>query len=780
MLAAGCGGAESRKNKYLKNALDNYSEDDCNKASLDFRNVLQIDPKHTEAKVGLAKCQIDKQEWRSAFQLLLSANEDESSINAKLELAKLFLISGDNEKVYELIESALSIDADNSTAIALRGFFHIKNNSITAARNDANAALDINGSNITALTLISALDITDEKQTHAIERINTVLEGQSLTRRDVKELRLILIGLYSQLDDVDNIAKLYKSLIKDYPDNRIYSHRLAYIYAENGNIADAENILLSIIESDDNNSDQIIAYISFIDKFKSKHDATSKLEEFVQSDDSNDRLKLFLARRYIADERHNDAIPIFNELANKSGSGASIESKNELAFLALKEKDINKALLLVEEILNDQPTNLRALMIRGTLAVSRRDAPQAIADFRSILRDQPNNELVIRQLATAYIMNNQGDLAKELLQKAVAINSNSKELGLLYARIQGSDSEFNTAIDAVNKILATNQNDLETIRTLFDLQVANKDYEAAKKTVESMKLSSKDNPLGYYLSGVLFQNENNLVEAEKEYLAALERQPRANEPLTGLIRLYARSNNVPKAVSYLQNLIEKDPDYLIPYNLLGEISLSQKNYKLAQSSFESAITINKSWWVPYRGLASMHSSMGDMDKSISVLKKGINNSANVERLGLELAIVQYRMGRRDEAINTYQDVLSKVPNSMMAKNNLSMILVDEHASDNDIQQALTYLDDLKSVDDPASYDTVGWVYFKSGDIANALQFLKKAVSKAPAAAELQYHLGMAYLADNNLIKAKEHLTIAAQSDQSFVGKEIAVNELSKL
>ncbi len=779
MLAVGCGGAESRKAKYQQSGLENYSQDDCNKAKLDFRNVLQIDPKHTDAKVGLAKCFIDDQEWRNAFQLLVSANEDVNSINAKLEIAKLYLISGENEKVYQLIEEVLELDDQNSTAIALRGFFHVKNNSITAARTDANSALSQDKTNITAITLMSALDIHDDKQSQAIDRINSILPNSELSKRESRELRLILIGLYSQLDDLENIENIYHSLINDYPDRTIYSYRLAYIFADKGKIDKAENILLSLL-GPDANDDQILTYISFLDKFKSKEEATVKLEEFVESRASNERLQLFLAKRYLTEDKQDQAISIFEDLADNIGGAASVESKNELAFFALKDKNIDKTIKLVEEVLSEQPTNLRALMMRGTLALSRRDAPQAITDFRSILRDEPNNELVIRQLASAYVMNGQDDLAKELVQKAVSINANSKELGLLYARLQGKNSEFSTAIDTVNELLESNKDDLETIRTLFDLQIANKDYAGAKVTAESMKLSSEDNPIGYYLSGVLLQNENNLVEAEKEYLAALEIEPRGNEPLTGLIRLYVGNKESQKAISLLQEIIQKDPDYLIPYNLLGELALSEKNYELAASSFESALKINPLWWVPYRGLSRLHAAKGDLVASMNTLKRGIDNHANIERLGVELALTQYMLGKRDEAIKSYEMVLTKAPKSLLAKNNLSMILVDDQTSPENIQQALTYLDDLKSIDDPASFDTIGWVYLKSGNITNALEFLNKAVARAPESAELRYHLGMAYLADENLQKAKEHLSLAVESEQKFDGKDIAIKKLGEL
>ncbi len=781
ILTAGCGGAESRKAKYLESGNNNYSQDDCKKAKLDYRNVLQIDPKHVGAMVGLAKCHIDEKEWRKAYQLLLAGNEtDNSSIDAKIELTKLYLLTGDNEKVYQLIEEILVLDPDNPSAIALRGFFHLGNSSVAAARSDANQSHALDKYNLSAVTLLTALDIKDEKQSESIARIKSILSISQLSKRYTKELKLILIGLYNQLGQMDNIASVLNELIIEFPDTPEYTYRLASVYANNNEIDKADAILLSLIDTQDNKNKNISAYISFLDKYRSTEQATKSLEEFVSANKSNENLKMSLAKRYL-ESNPDKAVTIYKELADSNtGSSPSLESKNELAFLSLKENNVSEAERLINSVLEEQPTNLRALMIRGTLALSKRDAPQAISDYRTILRDQPRNELIIRQLASAYILNGQDELAKELLQSAISQNSDNKDIGLLYARLQGKDNEFDSAIETINDILKTDDNDLETVKTLFDLQIANNDFESAKQTAESMKLSSEDSPLGYYLSGLLLQNDKNYDQAEKEYLLALEKEPRANEPLTGLVRLYIVKNETSKAIEFLQNIINEDPQYLVPYNLLGELAISIKDTELAISSFETAIDINKLWWVPYRGLSVAYASSGNFDESLSSLQRGIQNNANVERLGTELALAQYKVGKRNDAIQTYKHVLEKAPNSILAKNNLSMLLVDEKASQQEINEALTYIDDLGDINDAASLDTVGWVNYRAGNIGKALEFVNRAVALAPDAAELHYHLGMIYLADNNQLKAKEHLTKAVESEQNFIGKNIAASKLEDL
>ena len=109
LILVACGGAESRKAKYLQSAEAHYDDDDCAKAKLEYRNALQIDPKDSAGRIGLARCLGQEQDWRAVYQLLTAViDEYPNNVEAKHELAKLYMISGARDKTYQLIEEALA------------------------------------------------------------------------------------------------------------------------------------------------------------------------------------------------------------------------------------------------------------------------------------------------------------------------------------------------------------------------------------------------------------------------------------------------------------------------------------------------------------------------------------------------------------------------------------------------------------------------------------------------------------------------------------------------
>ncbi len=78
-------------------------------------------------------------------------------------------------------------------------------------------------------------------------------------------------------------------------------------------------------------------------------------------------------------------------------------------------------------------------------------------------------------------------------------------------------------------------------------------------------------------------------------------------------------------------------------------------------------------------------------------------------------------------------------------------------------------------------DTVGWAHYRAGDHAKAIAYLERATAAAEQVPELRYHLGMAYLAADNPIGAKQELDKALQlAEADFVGIEEARATLAAL
>jgi|YNPMSStandDraft_1061717.scaffolds.fasta_scaffold38566_2 tetratricopeptide (TPR) repeat protein len=116
--------------------------------------------------------------------------------------------------------------------------------------------------------------------------------------------------------------------------------------------------------------------------------------------------------------------------------------------------------------------------------------------------------------------------------------------------------------------------------------------------------------------------------------------------------------------------------------------------------------------------------------------------------------------RYDEAAACYEEALQRVPNDPVVLNNYAYTLA----------QANTRLDEAEAManralaqdaNNPIYLDTLGWIYYRQGRYAQAVQVLEQAVQDAPQEPEIRYHLGMAYWRRGRLPEARVELRKAA-------------------
>ena len=138
-----------------------------------------------------------------------------------------------------------------------------------------------------------------------------------------------------------------------------------------------------------------------------------------------------------------------------------------------------------------------------------------------------------------------------------------------------------------------------------------------------------------------------------------------------------------------------------------------------------------------------------------------------------------RSGENDKAIAEYDNVLKKSPDLDLAVNNLASLL-SEKGDKASLDKAAEIAKRFEKSENAAFVDTLGWIYYKSGQNDRALPLLQKAADKAPEFMLFQYHLGMASYKKGDMQAARIHLQKAADSKSAFPGIEEAKSTLSKI
>ncbi len=99
-------------------------------------------------------------------------------------------------------------------------------------------------------------------------------------------------------------------------------------------------------------------------------------------------------------------------------------------LLAGENMDDERIPALLKQVLDENPRDNGALLLKGRLAAYHKDYVDAINDFRSVLKDQPDNAEVLQLLAAAHLANNEKALALDTLRRGVESNPGKARLRL--------------------------------------------------------------------------------------------------------------------------------------------------------------------------------------------------------------------------------------------------------------------------------------------------------------------------------------------------------------
>jgi tetratricopeptide (TPR) repeat protein len=778
LCAAGCGGAQQRKASYLQKGEKFFVLRNFEKAHVEFRNALQIDPNDANARYQVGRTSERLNNPREAVgQYQAAIDSDPKHMPARAALARLYLIGGLPDRALELVEPGLETEPKNAQLLTVRAAVKAQRGNTPGAFEDAEAAVAIAPDDEYAVAFLASLYRQNVRSDKAIEVVRAGLEKipQSI------DLRVVLADLEMGQDHRPLAEAQLKEVIELQPEEMTHRYRLARFYLLTKNVAAAEQAMREAVRVAPQNVEAKVALVDLLAGHRGVDKAEAELKAFAAQEKEGAKMQLALARFYETHRKNDRAESVYRAVIEKHETKPDgLAARSRLAALLLQRNEPAQAAVLIDEVLKENPRDNDALILRGNLALNKGDAATAIADLRAVLRDQPSSINVMRALARAHLQNNELAIAEETLRSAAEANPTDRQVRLELAQLLAQSGRAEQAQPMLQQLVSEMPNDLPALESLFRTQMALKNAVAARATAETLERSRPDLPLGPYLLGAVEEAERNIDAAARAYDRALAIQPEAAEPLAARVRVDIARQEPAQALARLDKVIAEQPANVIARNLKGELLTSQGQAESAIAMFEDAIAKAPGWWMPYRGLALAHLSAKRTDVAIQSLQRGIDKANGASVLSTDLAALFERLGRPNDAIRVYEAMVERDPKSTGAANNLAMLLVNYRNDPASLDRAQQLTEKLGSLHEPAYLNTRGWVKFKRGEYQAALGLLSQAVEKSPESAVMRYHLGMAQWRTGDQRAARENLEAAVRAGTAFMGAKEARAALEEI
>lgn len=194
------------------------------------------------------------------------------------------------------------------------------------------------------------------------------------------------------------------------------------------------------------------------------------------------------------------------------------------------------------------------------------------------------------------------------------------------------------------------------------------------------------------------------------------------------------------------------------YLLAGDLERSGK-------AFERALEVFPGYHWALAGQGKVLAKRGDLEDAVQVYENLIERAYEPGR-AIFLGDLYIRLGRKQDAVRTYQDVVLRE----RSKEDPDLHRIALFWADNDanLEEALKVAQtDSEENDDLAASDTYAWTLFKTGAHKEARQVIKRAMRTGVRNPLFLYHSGMIEKALGNREKAKQLLSEAIRIDPEF-------------
>ena len=743
---AGCSTKAERIQSSLKKGAQYVADFEWDKASVEARNVLQMDARNAGAFLIAAEVEDGKGSLRNAFANYSKVLElQPASIDARLGLARIYLLSGDLDKAQALIVGVLAAEPQNTRAqslqVALLGRQGRKDDALAAADRVVASGRPLAADSSLAL---AGLYFNTKAWAPALSVLDRAIETNPKDSRLPLMAAEIAQSAPAESPAAARAVDYYAKAAAATPRGAAVWRAWAAMHVRRNEMAQAEKVLRDSLALAPDDSDRQIALMSFLAQYRDKQLAEKEIRAAIEAHRRDMTLRFALADFLFGQKRTDEAADVLQAIIDKSGDAPSgVAARGKLAALDLANGHTEQARTLLAEVLKANPRDANALLLRGRLELADGDARAAVIDLRSAAKDNPGSTEIATLLARAHRMAGDPQLAREALADVVKFNPDDVQARLLLAADMAQAHDYVSARSEVDAALRLAPDNARAHEMKVELALRSTDFAAAEQAAREAEIRLPKSPLGHMLLGRVLASQNKAAAALAEYGEAARLAPNDPQPIVATVGVLTAQRKFAEALQRVDAVQRAHPDSALTREMRGEIALAMGDLSRAQAMFEQLVQVPGAPVSAYKNLAAVMVVRKDIDGALALLQRG--EQANPSDATLAAARAEYlgRSGRTDEAIAVYEQILKRLPGDDLAANNLAYVLAQSKRDKASLDRALILATRFQTSSEPSYIDTLGLVQYRLGRYDQAASLLERARALAPDDAGVELHYGMA-------------------------------------
>jgi tetratricopeptide (TPR) repeat protein len=484
LTLAGCSSRADRIQAALAKAERLLDASELDKAGIEVRNALQWDSRNPRAHYLGGEIAEARHDLQRAYQGYLRAQElAPADRESAVALARVELLAGDTSKATQRLSALLATDPGNLPARALQVALIARQGDLPAAIAQAEVLLAAQPDMpVQTQLLLAGLFVQAGQPARALALVEQGLKTQPG--------QVALLSVAARICDADppdaaraaRAVGFYRHASELAPRDTGLWLAWAGHHLQRHETDAAESVLRAAVQALPDDRSRQLALLDFLAAQRPFEVAEPAYRQAIVQRPQDAEFGFALARLYRAAQRPADAQRVLVSIATQNKRlQERLAASDLLAADALAAGHADEAGRWIAEVIERNPRDHDALLLRARLRLDQKQSADAVADLREALRDSPGAPDIVGLLALAHRAAGEPALAREVVAQALQTRPDDPALRLLLAADLADGHEPAAAAAELEEIIRRAPRDLQAYEAKAQLALARHDREGAER-----------------------------------------------------------------------------------------------------------------------------------------------------------------------------------------------------------------------------------------------------------------------------------------------------------
>jgi len=760
VVLAACDTAEERAQAHFEKGMALLQEGDADRALIEFRNVFKLNGTHREARLAYAQTQEGRGQLQDAIgQYLRLVEQYPEDLEGRRALARLMADINNWAEVDRHLEVAEELAPQDPVVQSVRAGLDYRNAILESDTGVADLAVQVSQNlleenpDLKAARRVVIDDLLRRQDwSDALDAIDEALQSD-----EERQLYMLRLSVLEQLGMQGEIIAQLRLMEEKFPGEGIH---LAVVqrFVAAGQVDEAE-VYLRERAADNKAADSqtYVELVAFLAEHRGSEAAIAELDQLLLVDTPHKNIFRSLRAGLEFEAGNRDAALAEMEDILKAAEPSEETDRIKVALARMQITTGNSvgARALVEEVLERDSGQVEAIKLKANWLIEDDKPGDALVDLRTALDQAPRDASIMTLMARAHERSGNRDLMGEMLALAVEASGNAPAESLRYVSFLVGDDKLLPAEDILKSALRLQGDNIALLSALGGVYVRMEDWPRTQQVIQTLERLETDASaaIANELTARMLAGRDQAADLER-FLGELAQAEGGLQAGASIIRLRLAQGDTEGATQYVEELLAKDPNNLALRFLKSGVLIAADQHdeaeSLLQSMLKDAPQNERIWLSLYR----LQRSEGREDEALATLDAAQDAAPNSGNLKWVAASVAEQQGDIAGAIAIYEEMYALNSNSIVIANNLASLISTHNADDASLERAYNIARRLRGSEVPAFQDTYGWIAQRLGNFDEALEYLEPAAAGLPQDPTAQYHLGVAYAAQDRKAEAR--------------------------